>query len=460
MPIRWRLTFWFALVLCFTITFSGVVIHTMLQRSLGHEVDDHLRAYSASVHGTLDPEHIPEPLDYDVIHSNLPPVNEFALPGVYVQLMDENGQVVVKSDNLGALELPVTEPISERGFAGEVTIETLLAGDARVRVMVSPLLLREDTFLLAVGQSLRQMDATMSQVRWAILGGVLVTLALAGISGGIIVRRALAPVERITRTAQDIESGSDLSRRVAYSGPADEIGRLATTFDHMIEHLDRAFEAQKHFIADASHDLRGPLTVFRGNLGLLKRDMSDEERRTSVRTMEAETEKMEKMLNDLLLLAEVESGETAEEQTVSLKGILLEGFERGQQVGGNRRIVVGRQEDASIRGDADNLRRMVVNLVDNAIRYTSDDGSITLSLILENGWARLEVADTGVGMAPEHLPHVFDRFYRADKARSRIKGGSGLGLAIVKAIAEQHGGEVTVSSELGEGSVFTVWLKV
>jgi signal transduction histidine kinase len=158
----------------------------------------------------------------------------------------------------------VDPSLLERGFRGEVAIGTVAAGDGTsVRLMVSPMFLWNDVLLLEVGQSLKNVDDTMSQVRWAILVGVLVTLVLVGISGGIIVRRALSPVEQITRTAQSIESSSDLNRRVDYMGPKDEIGRLATTFDHMIGHLHKVFESQKNFIADASHDLRSPLTVIR-----------------------------------------------------------------------------------------------------------------------------------------------------------------------------------------------------
>jgi signal transduction histidine kinase len=413
------------------------------------------------VHGTLDTEEIPEPLDYDVIHSSLPPINQFASPGTYIQLIDTYGDVVVKSDNLGDQELPLDPDLVQRGFWGEAAIGTVVAGDgSRVRLMVSPLFFWNEVLLLEVGQSLQNVDDTMSQVRWAIFGGVLITLVLVGISGGVIVRRALSPVEQITRTAQSIESSSDLNRRVDYVGPTDEIGRLATTFDHMIEHLHRVFESQKHFIADASHDLRGPLTVIQGNLDLLKRNLSDQERQESLKAMEAETARMEKMANDLLLLAEVESGQIDQQEAVSLKAILAEGFAWGQQQSRNHHIVKGKWEDLVVNGDSEKLTRMTVNLIDNAIKYTPEGGTITLSLFRDGDWARMEVADTGVGIAPEHLPHIFDRFYRADKARSRNKGGTGLGLAIVKGIAEQHGGDVIVTSDPGKGSIFTVWLKV
>jgi signal transduction histidine kinase len=430
-----------------------------MQETLNAAVDDNLRVYSARVHGILDTEEIPEPLDYEVIRVSLP--HEFASPETYIEVIDTNGNVVVKSDNMGERELPFDPSLVERGFSGESAIDTISAGDgARVRLMVSPLFLQNEVLLLQVGQSLYNVDATMNQVRWAILGGILVTLVLVGISGGVIVRRALSPVEQITRTAQSIESSSDLSRRVGYTGPMDEIGRLATTFDHMIGHLHRVFESQKNFIADASHDLRGPLTVIRGNLDLLKRNLGDQERQESLRAMEAETVRMEKMANDLLLLAEVESEQMERQEMVSLREILLTGLKRAQRMGGNRKVVIDQQEDLSIMGDVYRLSQLLENLIDNAIKYTPEGGTITLSLFRDGDWALMEVADTGVGIAPEHLPHVFDRFYRVDKARTRARGGSGLGLAIVRGIAEQHGGKVTVTSDSGKGSTFTVWLKL
>jgi signal transduction histidine kinase len=226
----------------------------------------------------------------------------------------------------------------------------------------------------------------------------------------------------------------------------------------MIGHLHRVFESQKNFIADASHDLRGPLTVIRGNLDLLKRNLNNQERQESLRAMEIETDRMGELVNDLLLLAEVESEQMERQGIVSLREILLTGLKRAQQMGGNRKVVIDQQEDLSVRGDVYRLSQLLGNLIDNAIKYTTEGGTITLSLFRDGDWARMEVADTGVGIAPEHLPHVFDRFYRVDKARTRAKGGSGLGLAIVRGIAEQHGGKVTVMSDSGKGSTFTVWL--
>jgi signal transduction histidine kinase len=461
MPIRWRLTLWFALILCVILIFSGIVLHFLLQRYLSDQVDDNLRVHSARIHGTLNPQEIPDPLDFDVIHSKLPPINEFTSPGIYIQLIDQNGKVLVKSDSLGEQELPVNPSLIEQGFAGEVVIQTVAAGErARVRIMVSPLRLKDQVLLLEVAQSMNLIDVTMSQVRWALLASILIALTLAAVSGGMVVRSALSPVSQITRIARSIENSADLNRRVDYRGPTDEIGRLAATFDHMIEHLNHAFQSQKHFIADASHELRSPLTVIRGNLDLLKRNLGEKDRSESQRVIGAETARMEHIVNDLLTLAEIESGQLNRQELVSLKEILLSELKRSQSIAGNRRIITGRQEDLKVRGDVQRLKQLLINLVDNAIKYTPEGGTITLSLFQDGDWARLEVVDTGIGIAHEHLSHIFNRFYRVDKARSRVSGSTGLGLAIVKEIAEQHGGKATVASEANEGSTFTVWLKL
>jgi signal transduction histidine kinase len=437
------------------------VLHILLQGYLLNQIDDNLRVYSARVHGTLNPLEIPEPLDYDVIHSKLPPINEFASPGIYIQLIDSSGDVVVKSSNLGEQELPVNPSIISQGFAGDAAIETVAAGDgASVRVMVSPLYLKDQVLLLEVAQSLNYVDDTMSQVRWALLASTLVALVLATVSGGAIVKGALSPVSKISHTARSIEASSDLSQRVGYTGPRDEIGELATTFDHMIEHLDRVFQSQRYFVDDASHELRGPLTVIRGNMDLLKRKLGEEERRESLNAMERESIRMSKIVDDLLLLAEVESDQLEQKQKVSLKEIVLGEMERAKALAIERKIIVEHKEDLAVRGDAQRLRQLLANLVDNAIKYTPDHGTITLSLFRDNSWARMEVTDTGIGISPDHIPHIFDRFYRVDKARSRASGGTGLGLAIVKGIAEQHGGKVTVTSKPSKGSTFTVWLKL
>jgi len=196
------------------------------------------------------------------------------------------------------------------------------------------------------------------------------------------------------------------------------------------------------------------------NLDLLKRNLSEADRKESLRALESETVRMVRIVNDLLLLAEVDSGSLLEPEPVKLKEILEEELARVRPLAGTRKIIIGRQENLVVRGNPQQLKRLVGNLLDNAVKYTSEDSDITLSLFREDGWACLKVSDTGIGIAPQHLPHIFDRFYRVNRTRSRIRGGVGLGLAMVREIAGRHGGRVTVTSEPGKGSTFTVRLRI
>jgi two-component system OmpR family sensor kinase len=459
--IRWRLTLWFTLILMVILTFSGAILDFLLQGYLLNGVDNDLRIYSARVHGTLHSDPTQGPLDYNVIHSNLPAINEFSSPGTYIQLIDENGKVVVKSDNLGVSELPVNPSFIERGFKGIVDIQTVSAGEnARVRIMVSPLYTVDQTLLLEVAQSLQSIDSALSQLRLAIIFGGILGLLVAAALGALLVRRALSPVERITKIARSIEQDPNLNRRVGYKGPMDEIGRLATTFDYMIEKLNKLFESQKRFVADASHELRTPLTVIQGNIDLLKRNMGEEDRRESLKSIESESKRMSQIANDLLLLAEIEAGQKGKIEEIPLKELVREEIRRSENSAGTRKILFVRQEELILKGDVYKIRQILSNLVNNAIKYTPENGEIKISLFRDREWACLEVSDNGIGIAPEHLSFLFDRFYRVDKARSRNREGTGLGLAIVKEVAEQHGGKVSVVSESGKGSKFTVWLKL
>jgi heavy metal sensor kinase len=454
------LTLYFALILCVILGVSGFVNYVLLQRNLNNQIDTALRDHSSRIFDSINTA-LPGALNRSSISATIPQINEFASPGTYVQVIDRDGYLLAKSNNLGAQELPVNPTLIERGFNSGEAIQTVTVGDgASLRIMVSPLYFQDETLLLEVAQSSNYLDSAMSQARWVIIISVSVALGLSVALGGVIVRGTLSPVSQITKLARNIETGQDLSHRIGYAGPMDEIGELASTFDNMIERLERVFESQKHFVADASHELRSPLTVIRGNLDLLKRYREETERQASLGAIESETARMIKLVNNLLLLAEVDSGHLAKPQDVSLKKVLQQEVKRVLALAGGRRLVIRHAENLTVPGDAQRLRQLITNLIDNAIRHTPEDGTITLSLLRDGDWARLEIEDTGQGIPAKHLPHIFERFYRVDKARSRDKGGAGLGLAIVKRIAEQHGGWVAARSEAGSGSTFTVWLKL
>ena len=446
MSIRWRLTLSFTLVFAIAAITGALFFYAVFQNwMIAQYIDNNLKDYRTALLTTLA---VGSTDNLDLLTSS----NPVSLPtDVWVQLTDSSGNVLAKSDNLGEKELPIVSGTEPDTFT--------LEDGTRVRILPVPLRATDQTYQIEFAQSLAAIAPVMTRMGIALLLTIAVFLTLVTVSAAILVGRALSPVKKVTATAQGIASSSDLSRRVNYQGPRDEIGQLAATFDRMIEQLDRLLQSQRTFVADASHELRGPLTVIRGNLDLLKRNLGEEDRAESIRVLEAEMTRMTRIVNDLLVLAEVESGPLEQQQSVSLKDILLDAQERALLLAGNRKIAIGRQEDLWVKGDGHKLDQMVNNLVTNAVKYTPDGGTITLSLFQDGDWARLEVTDTGIGISPEHLPHIFDRFYRVDKAHSRAGGGTGLGLAIVKGIAQQHGGTVTVTSEPGKGSTFTVRLK-
>jgi len=460
-PIRWRLTIWFSSILCAILILTGVLFYFLLQRYLYQEVDNNLTVYSARVHGTLHSDAVGAPLNYQVLHSNLPPINDFVSPGIFIQILDENGNIVVKSDNMGTQELPSTMPLVKEVTGGTLVTTTLASNDGtHLRIMASPLDLKGQILVLQVGESMTLVESVLRQALLSIIVWAVFALFFMAFLSVFLLRRTLAPVKRITSTAQEIETSSDLERRVGYVGPNDEIGRLAGTFDHLIAHLNQVFGAQKRFIADASHDLRSPLTVIRGNVDMLKRNLPEAERAESLRAIESETKRMSRIVDDLLLLTEIESDHAVPQAKVALQEIVRDEVQRAKQIAGGRSIIVEHADSIEIRGDSYRLRRMLGNLLDNAIRYTAEDGHISVSLLCEGSEACLKVTDDGSGIAPENLPHIFDRFYRVEKARSRERGSTGLGLAIVKSVAEQHNGRVEVASEPGKGSTFTIWFKI
>jgi two-component system OmpR family sensor kinase len=453
--IRWRLTLSFGLVLVVAAFVAALFFYAAIQNwVISVRIDTRLNVYSALKTSELSGG-TEDSIDYDLAVASLPSLGysdpDHPNSAIWVQLADADGNVLARSNNLGDRVLPV---VSGRNMV------PMTASGATLRILPYYFEANGQTYQLIFAQSLSSVNSTLASMGIAVLLIVVVFVTLATLSVAIMIGRALSPVKKVTATAQSIASSSDLSRRVNYRGSKDEIGQLAATFDQMIEQIDGLMRSQRSFVADASHELRGPLTVIRGNLDLLKRDLSEEDRSESIRVLEAEMTRMTRIVNDLLVLAEVESGQLDREQTISLKELLLDAHERALQFAGDRQVVIERQEDLWVKGDAHRLDQLIGNLVGNAIKYTPDGGTITLSLYQDGDWARLDVADTGMGIPAEHLPHIFERFYRVDKARSRRSGGSGLGLAIVRGIAEQHGGRVSVTSELGKGSTFSVWLSL
>jgi len=280
--------------------------------------------------------------------------------------------------------------------------------------------------------------------------------------GWVIAGRVLAPIGRITAVAREIQA-TDLSRRIKLYGPDDELKQLADTFDAMLARLDAAFAAQQQFVADASHELRNPLAIIRTNVDVALADprADPEDLRNAFSVVRRASDRMARLVDDMLALARRQAPEVHNEP-VDLGVVVAEASEEFVAPAETRGIVLDRAiaPGVTVIGDRDALKRAVANLLENAVRLAPAGSRVRLALGSEKGMAWVAVSDEGPGIRPEDQPKVFDRFWRADKARSRADGGTGLGLAIVKEIAESHGGEVQLQSRVGVGSTFAIWLPV
>jgi heavy metal sensor kinase len=287
------------------------------------------------------------------------------------------------------------------------------------------------------------------------------TLLLAVAVGLFLAGRALDPIDRITRTADQI-GAENLSRRLDLPPSADEVGRLAATFDRMLDRLDRAFRRQRQFTADASHELRTPLAMLisQAEVALGRRRTASEYQRVLAGVRD-DARRMDQLLGELLTLARADAGqELLMREPLDLGDLTTDVVAAMEPLARARGVELrlGPIEAVEVQGDQTRLTQLLVNLVDNGLKYTPAGGPVTVSVERQDGTAVIQVADGGVGIASEHLPHVFERFYRVDAARSRAEGGAGLGLTIGRWIAEAHGGTIRADSELGRGSTFTVHL--
>ena len=317
------------------------------------------------------------------------------------------------------------------------------------------------TFLLLAAQPLDSVAAALAVMRGAMWISAPLILALAGIGGYLLASRSLAPLSSMAAQAKTI-TGQSLDTRLDIGRPAAELALLVDAFNELLSRLDQSFESMRRFVADASHELRTPLSVIRGEADVaLTRERSPEEYRHSLATILDESRRLTRLVDDLLNLARADAGHVKlQVQDFYLNELLADCCRSVQPLAAARNLTVECRAaaDLQFRGDEELLRRLVLNLLDNAIRYTPPGGRIDTGLEAEDGQVRIRVADTGIGIPADAAPHIFERFYRADKARSRQDGGFGLGLAIVKWIAESHNGIVSCSSRAGGGSAFTVTL--
>ena len=469
--IRLRLTISYSLMLAVTLLLFASFVYVTLARTLAAEVDRSIADRAGEVNGSITVQLDPT---RGLLQVTLPPPNVYAAADIFVQISSLEGRVARTSDNLENRPLPIDETDLAAAQAGDSHYETVEIGGERLRILDAPLLLAgRPVGLLQVARALGPTESALNRLRLLLLAATGFSLALSAVIGWTLARAALAPIDQVTKTAEEIGASRDFGRRVEYPGPPDEVGRLAATFNLMLGQLQAAFAelqaayrrvgdalaSQRRFIADASHELRTPLTTIRGNAGLLQQfaDLRPEDRRESVAQIADEADRMSRLVQELLVLARADAGQRLDRDLVSLVPLVREVARQATLISsGGATVQLGPVDDAEVLGDRDYLKQLLLILADNALKYTPTSGRVTLSCDVEAGVARLRVADTGVGIAPEDLPHIFERFYRADRARKA--GGTGLGLAIARWIVEQHEGEICVASEVSQGSTFTVRL--
>jgi two-component system OmpR family sensor kinase len=330
-----------------------------------------------------------------------------------------------------------------------------------IRVLSVPLQMRGHTIgVLQIASSLEVVDTARKNLTDVLSIIWVVAVLFSGIVVWFTLGQTLKPLEAITETVEQINRADDLSRRIPYQGPEDdEIGNLVGSFNQTLERLEALFTSQQRLLADVSHELRTPLTVIKGNADLMRRMKSlDEE---SLASIDQEAGRLTRLVGGLLLLAQAESGKLAlNMKRVELDLLVTEVFQEMSILAGNRvHLRLNEIDQAYVNGDRDRLKQVFINLVANAIQYTPQSGEVFLSLEKVGGQARIIVRDTGPGIPAEDLPHIFERFYRAEKSRTRKEStGFGLGLSIANWIVERHGGRIEVNSQEGKGTTFAIWL--
>ncbi|MEK7277283.1 MAG: ATP-binding protein [Chloroflexota bacterium] len=455
MSIRLRLAVWYSFILTTVIILFGVVVWSVLEITLTNQIDQQLEQTALQV---LRASSVVPIRDLSILR--LPKLDIFQADGLYIQVLNTEGRVSLQSENLSQFDQPLDPAALDDK---QQAIRDARVAGVHVRVLTQPIISDNQTLgYLQVGASLRQIDQATSVLVLVLFVGGAFSVSLSTAFVVLTTGRALRPLDDITKAALQITHADDLSKRIPFGDAQnDEVSRLVTAFNSTLERLERLFNTQRRFLTDVSHELRTPLTAIRGNVDVLRRMKNDD--RESLDAIQSEAERMSRLVGDLLMLAQAESGNLPLARgVVELDTLLLEVYKQARVLAGNKvTVAIGEEDQARVSGDRDKLKQVLLNLVSNAIKYTPSGGTVTLGLACVNGWARLTVMDSGVGIPPEDLPRVFERFYRVEKSRTRAAGtpgGAGLGLSIAKWIAQGHGGRLEVSSEIGKGSCFSLWL--
>jgi len=479
--VRARLTVWYAGVLTGTLLLLSLVIYWIVQRSVMARTDAGLAELADSFLATLDAELRDATPASDVAAAARQAMLEHQYPGHSFAVLSASGQLMVSSD-----ELPVatrenrrTEPnpkISDELLqpclnslaASSVPFRTLPARRGGIRCYARTFTAAKSSCRLVIFASLHPERELLARLRATFFWLIPLTILVASAGGYFLARKNLAPVADMTARAGHI-SESTLQERLAVQNPYDELGRLATTFNGLLDRLNLAFERQRRFIADASHELRTPLAILQGEseVALSNPARSPEEYRESLNVLQHETRRLARIVEDMFTLTRADAGQyPVNPRELYLDELVTECAHSVRTLAAAKSIALAVEpsRELPISGDESLLSRMLMNLLDNAIKYTPPGGTITIATSATAGGAQVTVTNDGPGIAPEFHSRIFERFFRADQARTRANStsgstsGAGLGLSIAKWIAEAHHGSLILTRSDASGTVFTVSL--
>ena len=455
--LRLRLSVWYAGMMVLCLTVAGASVYLGLERylewSLRKELGDQARTIG---------ENLLRQVGTQGEHWVIAEVDDYApeINGRFIRVVRPDGSVMYQSGPPRDKSFdPADIPTSSKDQASGTLVGATHGG--MKSVVLERYALRADggTYRVETGAPYAGIERVLHEVLVIFLIGMPLVVAGAAIGGAFIVRHGLSPIQAITQQAEGISSRT-FGERLPVPRTGDEIESLAISLNRMISRLEEAFEHINHFTADVSHELRTPLAILRGELeGVARRRGLPPDLLDTVGSALEEVQRLTRIIDHLLLISRLDAGEVLPKTIVNLGELVNATIEEARLLAEEKSITIAEhlQPDAWVEGDRLRLQQLIVNLLDNAIKYTRERGCVVVTVKAGTN-ARVTVEDNGVGIPSDSVPHVFDRFYRADKARARDTGGAGLGLAIAKAICAAHGGSIRVTSTEGSGSVFTVEL--
>lgn len=494
MSIRLRLTLWYSGILAVTMLLFGLGLYFFLSYKMYNDIKNDLVLQAREVND----------LTRSVGYRIMLPDQTFRSTGFYLQSYSLEGQVS-RSTNLGQVVLPYDQRLLDAALNGQPSFQTVDLNGNALLIYYAPLVIKGSTAgVLQVAAHVDGYIAFFRTFRVVLFVFALLTVLLAASGGWFLSRKSLKPIENVIAAADRIQKSDDLDRRIEYAGPMDEIGRLTNTINGMLERigvmysgLEDAYRAQRRFVSDASHELRTPLTTIRGNVELLQKVWGGARKGEAAAGMAAagfstdgqgvapsdsaeggvradrhiglslealhdissEAERMSRLVNDMLSLARADAGYTMTKERVEIKPLIEEVVRRAQFLPRTAEWTIGDTsvlEGAAVEGSKDYLQQLLIIFIENGFKYT-EQGEVRLEFLRIGGQIGLKFSDTGIGMSKDEIPHIFERFYRADVSRGKT-AGTGLGLSIAKWIIDQHDGSVEVLTRRGEGTTFLVWL--